>query len=62
MVTSFNNDFNWGKLAEFFINILLIPYSNFFVERMYSLITISTIFQIKSYYDEEDVFEPNEDH
>jgi len=65
-----------GKLARFFINILLIPHSNCFVERMYSFMniiktpirnsldinTVSSILQIKSYYEEQELFEPDEDH
>ena len=72
----FNFKTNIGKLARFFINILMILHSNCFVERMYSFVNIiknpirnqlavesvSAILQIKSYYNEDDEFEPDEDH
>ena len=64
-------------LANFFCKLMLIPHSNMFVESMFSHInniknekrnllditTMSSIMKIKSYYDDNDeVFEPNEEH
>ena len=56
--------------------ILFIPYSNSYLERMYSFVniiksqirnqlkvgTVSEVLQVKLYYDDDDTFESDEDH
>ena len=69
-------DLKYEKLARFFINLLLIRHSNSNIERAFSAIriiktekrnsldvaTVSSIMQVKSFYDNNSKFEPDEDH
>ena len=66
----------YKKLAKFFINMMLIPHSNSFTERVFSIVkhtktdlrnlldvsTVSAIVQIKTYYSEDEMLEIDEDH
>ena len=71
------NKKEFEKLSKLMINLMLIPHSNAFVERMFSHVkiikneirntldvaTVSSLIKIKSFYlDSEELFEPNEDH
>ena len=78
----FKNEFskyfsNLTKLSRFAINLLLIPHSNVYVERVFSKVnliktdlrnlldvsTVSSIIKIKTFYENEDkLFEPTSDH
>ena len=65
------------NLSKFFLNLMTIPQSNTFVERIFSQVsnvktekrnllditTMSSIIKLKSYYiDSDEQFEPNEEH
>ena len=65
------------KLASFIINLMLIPHSNYFVERIFShvsqikndiqnnldVIKVSSLIKIKYLYlNNKNIFEPTEDH
>jgi hypothetical protein len=66
----------WQNLSSFMVNILLIPHSNADCERVFSQIkltktsqrnllditTVSYLMQVKTYYDDFQDFEPNNDH
>ena len=74
LLKNLNND--TGKLARFCVNLLLIPHLNCYVERMYSFVkiikspirnqldveSVSSILEVKSDYDDDQQFEPDEDH
>ena len=66
----------FDKLALFMANIMTIPHSNAFVERAFSHVnniktdlrnllevaSVNSIMQVKTFYDYDPKFEPNEDH
>ena len=68
---------DFDKLSKFMINLMLIPHSNCFVERMFSHVsiikneirnqldvaTVASLIKIKSFYiDQKELFEPTKDH
>ena len=68
---------DFDKLSKFMINLMLIPHSNCFIERMFSHVsiikngirnqldvaTVASLIKIKSFYiDQKELFEPTKDH
>ena len=75
-ISLYKTSVSYKKLAKFFINLMLIPNSNAYTERVFSMVkhtktdlrnllevtTVSTMMQIKTYYEENEILQVDEDN